>query len=205
MLRSLYSYVLRLHPPAFRKRFADEMLSIFDDSIGRLSALRLLGDGLLSLARQWALRPEFWREFSPTQPPTSDGIPSFSTLDPFRPRAGAVIPGLVLSSAVFCMTCFAIKYNWAHVLDVHIPSVQFDSPRSAQTNPGSVVKDAVERTSIPPHPEGRASDIEAVLPSATEASGHALITFQSSIVQKSVRKLSRRAANAQVEPGVGQS
>jgi hypothetical protein len=193
MLRSLYRYVLRLHPPAFRKRFADEMLSIFDDSIGRLSALRLLGDGLLSLARQWGLRPEFWREFSPTQPPISDGIPSFSTLDPFRPRAGAVIPGLVLSTAVFCMTCFAIKYSWVRVLHLHIPSVQFDSPPSAQTNPDSVVKDAVERASIPPHPEDRASDIEAALPSATEASGPALITSQSSIVQTPVRKLSAPA------------
>jgi hypothetical protein len=173
MLRFLYRYVLGLHPPAFRKRFADEMLSIFDDSVGKRNAFRLLLDSLLSLARQWALRPEFWHEFSPTQQHAGDGVPSFSTLDSFRPRAAAVIHGLVLSTAVFCLTCFAIKYSWIHVLHLHIPSVQFDNPRSAQT--------------------GRTSDIEAALPSASEASGRALITSQTSIVQKPVRKLSATA------------
>src|SRR5713101_7167578 len=120
MLRSLYRYVLRLHPPAFRKRFADEMLSIFDHTIGKLAGVRLLGDCLLSLARQWALRPEFWHDFFPTRRPAGNGLPSFATLDPFRPRAGAMIHGLVLSTAIFCMTCFAIKYSWIHVLHVHI-------------------------------------------------------------------------------------
>ena len=85
MLRSLYRYVLRLHPPAFRKRFAEEMLSIFDHSVGKLSALRLLMDGLLSLARKWALRREFRHEFSATQQSAADGVPSFSTLDQFCP------------------------------------------------------------------------------------------------------------------------
>jgi len=32
MLRPLYRCLLRLHPPGFRKRFAEEMLSIFDQA-----------------------------------------------------------------------------------------------------------------------------------------------------------------------------
>jgi hypothetical protein len=106
------------------------MLSIFDQAAGKAVACRLLGDGLVSLARQWGLRPEFWDGISPAPTPQTacDGIPSFATIDPFRPRTTAVIHGLVLSTAVFCLTCFAIRYSWIHVLHVHIPEVQFESP-----------------------------------------------------------------------------
>lgn len=141
MLRHLYSCVLRLHPRGFRKRFADEMLSIFDQAPGNAAAFSLLLDGFRSLSRQWALRQQFWSELSaaPAPQPASDGIPSFQTLDPFRPQAGAVIHGIVLSTAIFCLTCFAIRYSWIHVLHVRIPEVQsdkvqFDSPRSSESN-----------------------------------------------------------------------
>ena len=130
MLRSLYRCVLQLHPPGFRKRFADEMLSIFDASAGKPPAVKLLADGLMSLMRQWTLRPEFWNNLSPSPQPSPDGIPSFHTLDPFRPRTAAVIHGVVLSTAVFCLTCFAIRYSWIHVLHVRIREVQSDSPPS---------------------------------------------------------------------------
>ncbi len=69
MLRPLYRWVLRLHPAGFRTRFADEMLSIFDHTTGITATVRLLVDGLISLLRQWTLRPEFRHEFSPL--PTS--------------------------------------------------------------------------------------------------------------------------------------
>lgn len=167
MLRPLYRYVLHLHPPAFRKRFADEMLSIFDDSVGKLNAFRLLMDGLLSLARQWALRSEFRHELSSTQQPATDGIPSFSTLDRFRPGAGAMIHGLVLSTAVFGLTSFAIKYSWIHVLHVRIPEVQFESQRSVQANPGSVARDPVERDSVSRHSEATAPAIPAAIKAST--------------------------------------
>jgi hypothetical protein len=167
MLRPLYRYVLHLHPPAFRKRFADEMLSIFDHSVGKRNAFRLLMDGLLSLARQWALRPEFRHELSSTQQPAADGIPSFSTLDRFRPGAGAMIHGLVLSTAVFCLPCFAIEYSWIHVLHVRIPEVQFESPRSIQADPGSVARDLAERDSVSPHSEATAPAIPAAIKAST--------------------------------------
>jgi hypothetical protein len=142
--------VLRLHPSGFRRRFADEMISIFDHSVGKPAALRLLVDGLVSLARQWALRPEFWHELSPAQQPAADGIPSFYTLDPFRPRAGAVIQGLVLSTAIFCLTCFAIRYSWIHILHLHIPAVRFDSPRSIEPRAGAGTRATLERATVPP-------------------------------------------------------
>ena len=57
--RSLYRCLLRLHPPSFQAQFANEMLWIFDEAAKRQGVLRLLGDGLLSLARQWFVRLAF--------------------------------------------------------------------------------------------------------------------------------------------------
>ncbi len=154
MLRHLYRCVVSLHPAAFRKRFADEMLSIFDETAGKRTSLRLLVDGLVSLTRQWILRPEFRHESSPLHSvqSTTDGIPSFYTLDPFRPRAGAVIHGLVLSTAVFCLTCFAIKYSWIHLLHVHIPEIQFESPRSIPGRTSEALGASFEKPVVP-HPD----------------------------------------------------
>src|SRR4029077_16038749 len=149
MLRPLYRWVLRLHPSGFRRRFADEMLSIFDHRVGKPAALSLLVDGLVSLARQWALRSEFWHELSPAQEPGADDIPSFFSLEPFRPRVGAVIHGLVLSTALFCLTCFAIRYSWIHILHVNIP-VQFDSLRSIEPSAGAGASAMLERPTVPP-------------------------------------------------------
>jgi len=132
MLRSLYRGLLRLHPPAFRERFGGEMLAIFDQAAERQPRFKLLEDGIVSLVRQWALRPEFWYDISPapTAETASDGMPSFYTLDPFRPRTAAVVHGVLLTVVVFCLTCFAIRYSWIHVLHVHIPEVQFESSSS---------------------------------------------------------------------------
>jgi len=149
MLRSLYCCLLRLHPSAFRQRFADEMLSILDHTAGKTASIGLLVDGLVSLARQWTLRPEFWHNPWPDQHPAPDGVPSFRTLAPFRPRAGAVIHGLVLSTGIFCMTCFAIRYGWIHVLHVRIPEVQFDVPQSIQMKSGTVASAGPERPTVP--------------------------------------------------------
>src|SRR6267143_1712364 len=60
MLRALYRGLLYLHPPAFRKRFAEEMLWIFDEAAATRGTLGLFGDGLVSLLRQWIVRPESW-------------------------------------------------------------------------------------------------------------------------------------------------
>ena len=134
MLRHLYRCALRLHPSAFRMRFGEEMLSIFDSTKGRLPRFLLLLDSILSLTRQWTLRQEFWNEL-PTasrKQVALDGMPCFSTLDPFRPRAAALIHGLVLTAALFVVTCFAIRYSWIRVLDIRVPALEFEGSPSAR-------------------------------------------------------------------------
>jgi hypothetical protein len=157
MLRHLYRCALRLHPRGFRRRFGDEMLSIFDHQQGRLAAFRLLLDGLVSLTRQWTVRQEFWGELPPNQAlqPTPIGVPSFSTIDPFRPRSAAVVPGALLSIALFCATCFAIRYSWIHVLHVHIPEVQFE--RSQWVPPRSDVGASSREDSLSPINKGQSA------------------------------------------------
>ena len=113
MLRSLYRVALHLHPPAFRRRFAAEMLFIFDQQTSKSAAAKLLIDALLSTFRQWVLRPECRRALSAGSAETlADGIPTFYTIRPFRPRRVAVVHGIALTAVVFCLTCFAIPHSW---------------------------------------------------------------------------------------------
>ncbi|HEY6266817.1 MAG TPA: serine hydrolase domain-containing protein [Candidatus Acidoferrum sp.] len=60
MCRSLYRLLLKLHPPAFRERFAEEMLWIFDEAAATQGVPRLFADAFVSLMRQWVVRPESW-------------------------------------------------------------------------------------------------------------------------------------------------
>lgn len=55
-MRPLYRFLLRLHPPAFRERFGQEMVSIFDHSPDRW---RLIADAAISATRQRYARPSF--------------------------------------------------------------------------------------------------------------------------------------------------
>jgi len=135
MLRFLYCRLLRLHPRSFRDRFADEMLSIFDQAGVATTELRLIFDASLSLVRQWTLRQEFWNSSPVTPAPAVFGVPSFATLQSFRPRTAAVLHGLALSILLFCATCFAIRYSWIHVLHIQIPEFELD--RSLPVSPAS--------------------------------------------------------------------
>src|SRR2546429_3008659 len=62
MLRLFYRWLLSFHPARFRKRFAEEMLSIFDHIEGRAAAVELVADAFISLVRQWTMRSEYWEE-----------------------------------------------------------------------------------------------------------------------------------------------
>jgi hypothetical protein len=145
MLRRLYHCAVLLHPSSFRRRFGDEMLYIFDQQKGMLAALGVMLDCVSSLLRQWILRPHTGIELpaAPLISPTADHIPSFETLDTFRPRASAIINGTVLSLLVFCMTVFAIRYSWIHVLNLRIreiavvPSQQVYSQASTSHSVGT--------------------------------------------------------------------
>ena len=125
MLRHVYRCAVHLHPAAFRRRFGDEMLSIFDEAPSPWARLRLLSDGVVSCFRQWTFRPEFWAVESHSA--VAKGVPSFSTLEGFRPRTSAVIDGIVLSAALFVVTCFAIRHSWIRVLHVQIPEYEAGS------------------------------------------------------------------------------
>jgi hypothetical protein len=60
-MRFLYALLISLHPPSFRKRFAQEMLWIFDEAANSWGAGSLLRDAILSLLRQWLIRSELWK------------------------------------------------------------------------------------------------------------------------------------------------
>jgi len=60
MSRFLYRCLIRLHPRAFRERFGDEMLCIFDEGLP-LGCGLFIADGFASLARQWLLHSGLWR------------------------------------------------------------------------------------------------------------------------------------------------
>jgi len=61
MTRTLYRSVLWLHPPRFRKRYAEEMAWIFDETGTAGEKAFLFYEGLGSLARQWVVRSGMWK------------------------------------------------------------------------------------------------------------------------------------------------
>jgi len=61
MIRVLYRWLLILHPRAFRREFAGEMLWIFDEAAATDGVAVLFYDGLISLARQWLVRSGSWK------------------------------------------------------------------------------------------------------------------------------------------------
>jgi hypothetical protein len=61
IMRGLYRCLLCLHPAAFRRRFAEEMLWIFDEAAGTWGAMSLLADAGISLIRQWLMWSELWK------------------------------------------------------------------------------------------------------------------------------------------------
>ena len=62
MLRFSYQCLLRLHPARFRERFAEEMLSMFDDLERNSGRGKLVADAFISLLRQWTMRPQNWEQ-----------------------------------------------------------------------------------------------------------------------------------------------
>lgn len=61
MTRTLYRWLVCLHPPAFRLRFGQELLWIFDESSDASGAAPLVYDATISLLRQWLMRSGMWK------------------------------------------------------------------------------------------------------------------------------------------------
>jgi hypothetical protein len=128
MLRLVYRWLLRLHPARFRERFTEEMLSIFDHHVAeKPAAVKLLGDGFISLMRQWTLRSEYQEEKESGAHSATDGVPLFYTFESFKPRTSALIDGGILSLLVFCAVCLILRYNWTHPIFVPFQGVQFEA------------------------------------------------------------------------------
>lgn len=171
MLRHLYRYSVRVHPFRFRKRFGDEMLYIFDQQKGTVARLGLLLDSVFSLLRQWTFRAHLGINVpaaSVLEPVTN--APSLLILDSFCPRTSAIVNGTVLSLILFCLTCFAIRYSWIHVLQVHIREISFDSkqqirpsdysapssnqPIAVDSEKSHLISEQLQVDVIPVEPEG---------------------------------------------------
>jgi hypothetical protein len=60
-MRLFYALLISLHPSSFRKRFALEMLLIFDEGANAWGAGSLFRDAILSLLRQWLIRSDLWK------------------------------------------------------------------------------------------------------------------------------------------------
>jgi hypothetical protein len=164
MLRKAYLLILRLHPRRFRQDFAEEMLLIFDQVADQVAAsstqatlaeTKLLGDGLVSLLRQWGLRPEFRREpaLAAARLPNDDGVPAFYTFGNFRPRPMALLHGSILSIAVLCAASLAMRYAWNHTVNLPFPIVdregEASSPEREIVIIPSVIADAADTQSPP--------------------------------------------------------
>src|SRR5580658_6230792 len=99
MLRWLYFWSLQLHQAAFRQRFGDEMLEIFENAAGLRASVLLLVDGLVSLIRQWALRQEFRQPWlAAAVSAGAADVPLFRTIDPHKPHPTALFHGGFLAS-----------------------------------------------------------------------------------------------------------
>jgi hypothetical protein len=107
--RSCYRCLLGLHPAAFRTRFADEMLWIFDEVASREGVVGLFGDALLSLARQWAVRVAI-----PSEPPylaTTQGLFAWERIaapSSALPAPRIVQGGLVSLALIGVMSTFTV-------------------------------------------------------------------------------------------------
>jgi Ca2+-binding EF-hand superfamily protein len=115
MVRFLYTALLRLHPARFRQRFTEEMLWIFDQASAEGRTAPLFADVLISLWRQWTLRPQFRQQSANANRMATDGLPSFYIGAGDAPRTSALIHGGVLSLIAFGAVCYTLSHSNSHV------------------------------------------------------------------------------------------
>jgi hypothetical protein len=102
MRRTLYIWLLHLHPASFKHRFGDEMLDIFDECAAEGPVGRLFVDGLVSLLRQWVLRPEVKRPVA-----AAGDVPLFRTFDDYRPSNSVLFNGGMITLSLMFFLGFA--------------------------------------------------------------------------------------------------
>jgi len=164
MLRVLYGLVLRTHPHYFRQRFGEEMQSIFDHAESDRVALGLLADAVVSLARQWTLRPHFWEE--PRLAAAGQGAPLFNMLDSNKPRASALIYGALMSAMVLNGVCWTMGYAWNHPRFMDIRPGYGPAGRVPESK---LISRAVPRPTLPVEPTPYTDEGRVVLIFTTHA------------------------------------
>lgn len=121
MLRSCYRCLLRFHPLRFRERFAEEMLSIFDDIEGSTSRGKLFADALISLLRQWTKLQRYWEQKAIASIPVrATATPTLFTLGDFKPRKSALFYGAVLTLILYSSLFLVLRHSRKHY--VYLPA-----------------------------------------------------------------------------------
>jgi Ca2+-binding EF-hand superfamily protein len=112
MLRWLYIRLLSAHPAEFRQRFGEDMLEAFDQYPEMIERLRLVIDGIVSLFRQWVLRPEFHQPWQPSGAiaPVYELI-TFQQIEPYKPRGIALAQGGMLAILFLTGVVAAINHG----------------------------------------------------------------------------------------------
>lgn len=112
MLRWFYIQLLRAHPAEFRYRFCDGMLEAFDYAHESTARLQMLLDAVVSLGRQWFLRPEYRQ---PWQSSNAEGpvyeLLTFQQIEPYQPRGIALAEGGMLALLLLVGVVNAINYG----------------------------------------------------------------------------------------------
>ncbi len=139
MLRFFFRFLVILHPPAFRKRFAEEMLSIFDQADSKRASFGLVVDAFLSLLRQWGFRPAFWNEVVAVEQtyPASAGAPTFLILENQKVREIALIQGGILSLVFFIVVSLAFLNSHGSRIQPKLPRIVPDSSWGGPAAQGS--------------------------------------------------------------------
>ena len=61
MRRGLYRLLLSLHPGAFRRQFAEEMLGVFDEAEAEGRSAKFCSSAAWSVALHWVRHPMLWK------------------------------------------------------------------------------------------------------------------------------------------------
>lgn len=109
-MRKFYRWILAAHPRAFRDRFEDEMLCVFDEALAAEGSLRLMIDGVFSLLRQRMFRRGPAGEVFEGTPAGPNSL-FRSFLDEQHPNSmkmSRLLLGAAVSFNLFVLTCSLI-------------------------------------------------------------------------------------------------
>lgn len=174
------------------------MQSIFDEADCGLAEAALLADAVLSLLRQWSLRPQFGEE-SPLVA-AGEGTPLFSVLDKNKPRASALVYGALLSVLVLNGVSWTMGYAWNHPIFIELRRPVFVPPASWDRKSASVPRAESTETAEPSLYTGEGR-IVLIFPSHAHATNEASPTIFLSMTSPESARSSGAPIFLQAYPG----